>query len=659
MPAVMRILGWKAQGLRCPDHEISCVDSSGNPYPVSLIQMPNGTGKTTTLDLLRAALSGSAIDQGWDRHTISEFRKRSGDQPDGVFEVRLLLNDRRATIVMVFDFENGRMAYKTTHGPGRREGFHPPSDFRRFMNKNFVNFYVFDGELAQHLLDREYTDAQVVVENLFQMNAFHAMARKVGEYWERKTQNATATEERGLSRRRNRLTSLRKWLTKLKRDQKELQEKRADLDEQLRRKDDAYHQKIKKEDARFQALNNAETKVERLKAKIREEALDVLERMRDPHALSLSFAKWMLALKDGLDKVKLPESAAREFFEDLAGEAECVCGRPIDREIAETIRARAVQYLGTEDVSLLNSMKTAIKDVVGETPDEGEKDLNTRMASLSTAVEEERNARNDLDALTLEAEQSDPSIKSARDDIENLRKQIEDVDEELEKFESKDQTQYDERTYGIEILEKRVKDADRKLAEITNTLTEKAKRDILTEIINSAHQKARHGITTELCDQANGRISELMPYNSISIDRIERNLILKGQEGGSAGETLSIAYAFLATLFHRSDHQLPFVVDSPAGPIDLAVRPKIGELIPNLSGQFIAFTISSERARFIEPLKGASNTEIQFITLFRKGSEELKRAAYQNGTVLETSDGLNVEGEDFFNEFQLEEEEAA
>ena len=341
------------------------------------------------------------------------------------------------------------------------------------------------------------------------------------------------------------------------------------------------------------------------------------------------------------------------------GEAECVCGRPIDREIAETIRARAVQYLGTEDVSLLNSMKTAIKDVVGETLDEGEKDLNTRMASLSTAVEEERDARNDLDALTLEAEESDPSIKSARDDIENLRKQIEDVDEELEKFESKDQTQYDERTYGIEILEKRVKDADRKLAEITNTLTEKAKRDILIEIINSAHQKARHGITTELCDQANGRISELMPYNSISIDRIERNLILKGQEGGSAGETLSIAYAFLATLFHRSDHQLPFVVDSPAGPIDLAVRPKIGELIPNLSGQFIAFTISSERARFIEPLKGASNTEIQFITLFRKGSEELKHVAYQKGTVLETSDGLNVEGEDFFNEFQLEEEEAA
>ncbi|MDF2366035.1 AAA family ATPase [Sneathiella sp.] len=658
MPAVMRILGWKAQGLRCPDHEISCADSDGQPFPVSLIQMPNGTGKTTTLALLRAALSGAAAAPGWDRHTIAEFRKRNSDAPDGSFEVRLLLNDRRATIVMEFDFENGRVAYKTTHGPGRRDGFHPPSDFRRFMNENFVNFYVFDGELAQHLLDREYTDAQVVVENLFQMNAFDAMARKVGEYWDSKTQNVSATEERGLARRQNRLTTLRSHLAKCKREQQQVQEKRADISAQLQKKEDAYQQEIKKEDARFQALNDAETKVERLKGKVREEALDVLDRMRDPHALSSSFATSMLALKDGLDRVKLPESAAREFFEDLASETECVCGRPIDAEIAATIRTRAARYLGTEDVALLNSMKTSIKDAIGDEPDEGEKDLNTRIAGLGSAVEEEHEARNDRDSLRLEAEQADPAVKSARDDIESLRSQIESVDDDLEKFESKDQTQNDERTYGIEILEKRIDDAERKLAEITHTLTEKARRDALTVIINSAHKKARAGITSELCDQANARISELMPDNNISIDRIEQNLILEGQEGGSVGETLSIAYAFLATLFHRSDHQLPFVVDSPAGPIDLAVRPKIGELIPNLTGQFIAFTISSERARFIAPLKRASNTDIQFITLFRKGSDELQRAAHEKGNVLETGDGLNVTGEDFFNAFQLEEEEA-
>ena len=650
-PAIMRILGWKAYGLRCPDHEISCADSGDCPYPVTLIQMPNGTGKTTTLALLRVALSGAAIN-------VSEFRKRDSDESYGFFEVILLLNKRRATIRINFDFENSRASYKTTYGSGQRDGFHPPSDFRRFMNENFVNFYVFDGELAEHLLDRNHTDARIVVENLFQMNAFDAMIQKVGEYWNEKTQKVSATEQRGLNRRQNRLIKLRKRLEKLKKDKKELLEKREKLMVLFDGKKAVHRQEIEREEERSQDLSNAEINVERLKSKVREESLDVLECMRDPHALSSFFANSLFALKDGLDKVKLPESAAREFFEDLAGESECVCGRPINTEISETIRFRASQYLGTEDVSLLNAMKTAIKDAIGDDPDVGEKDLNTRIENLSSVVDEERHAKNHLDSLNFEAEQADPAIKIAREDIDKLRDQIEDVDNQLARFDSKDQTQPDERTFGIEVLEKLINVAETKLSEITDTLAEKAKRDVLKVIISNAHEKARQGITTELCNQANERISDLMPRNNISVDRIAHNLILEGQEGASVGETLSVAYAFLATLFHRSDHQLPLVVDSPAGPIDMAVRPKIGELVPKLTGQFIAFTISSERAQFIAPLKRACSTEIQFITLFRKGPEDMQREAHKKGVVLETDDGLNVSGENFFSAFQLEEEES-
>ena len=77
------------------------------------------------------------------------------------------------------------------------------------------------------------------------------------------------------------------------------------------------------------------------------------------------------------------------------------------------------------------------------------------------------------------------------------------------------------------------------------------------------------------------RIEQLMPHNDIRISEIDGCLRLDNQSGGSVGETLSVAYAFLSTLFHRSDqHQLPFVVDSPANPIDLAIRPNIGALVP-------------------------------------------------------------------------------
>lgn len=91
MATILRILGWTAEGLRCPDHEITCCDASDQPFAVSLIQMPNGTGKTTTLSLLRAALSGGG--RNWDSGKVRELRKKGGTSPTGTFTLRLALND--------------------------------------------------------------------------------------------------------------------------------------------------------------------------------------------------------------------------------------------------------------------------------------------------------------------------------------------------------------------------------------------------------------------------------------------------------------------------------------------------------------------------------------------------------------------------------------
>ena len=43
----IKIIGWTCRGFRSPDHEVELLNQKGEPYHVSLIQMPNGTGKTT------------------------------------------------------------------------------------------------------------------------------------------------------------------------------------------------------------------------------------------------------------------------------------------------------------------------------------------------------------------------------------------------------------------------------------------------------------------------------------------------------------------------------------------------------------------------------------------------------------------------------------
>jgi DNA polymerase III delta prime subunit len=167
--------------------------------------MPNGTGKTTTLHLLRAALSGEAESNrgAWQALEVRALCKRGNENGTGTFRVTLLVDGRRITICLNFDFDQGTVGYTTTLPSGMKNGFRPPPGVEKFFLPQFVNFYVFDGELAEHLLSRDYTDAQTVIENLFQLSLFSEVTTAIRLYYDAQTAGRSATEERGLTRRLN------------------------------------------------------------------------------------------------------------------------------------------------------------------------------------------------------------------------------------------------------------------------------------------------------------------------------------------------------------------------------------------------------------------------------------------------------------------------
>jgi DNA sulfur modification protein DndD len=69
--------------------------------------------KTTTLKLLRAAMSGKAED--WDSEQVRPFRKKNPKTDRGRFKVHFLVGDKRATIRLHLDFKNGKVQYETTY----------------------------------------------------------------------------------------------------------------------------------------------------------------------------------------------------------------------------------------------------------------------------------------------------------------------------------------------------------------------------------------------------------------------------------------------------------------------------------------------------------------------------------------------------------------
>lgn len=662
MAVVIKVAGWSAEGLRCPDHQVSFLKDEQNSYPVSLIQMPNGTGKTTTLELLRAALSGDALTgkgsaQEWSADKIRSFQKRNSQSSSGQFQVILICDTRRLTITMDFDFEDDNVRYSTTISEGNKEGFHPPRGVMKFFNPNFVNFFVFDGELAAQLLDQEHTKAQDVIKDLFQLSLFSDLTDKIEEYWKAKTEQVGVTQQTGLTRRRNTVTRLRRLLKQRKKMKELTNTEYKKTKKELKRNKERFEEALAEREEVKDQLHQADIKLKEAQSQVDSSVNDVLNEMRNPYSLSSSFASQMITLKDSLDRAKLPESAAREFFEELADEAECVCGRPIDDDAIRThIKGRAKRYMGSDDVSILNRLKEEVADLVGTETVSHEVKLKQKISALDEARRQEENAKTARDAIENKAVADDPELEKVKEEINKLENTFRELGDDLRKFETPDDTsQRDEDTWGIQALEYRLENAKHQLAEATNTLELKAKGDLLTKIIEKAHHKAKQGISVDLCREANKRIEELMPSNAIRIQKITQSLVLQGQVAGSVGETLSIGYAFLATLFNGTDHKLPFIVDSPANPIDLEVRANVAELVPKLSHQFIAFTISSEREGFLPSLETASaDDDIQYITMFRKDMQSDNDLGEH---AKESDDGWCVHDKTYFQQFQLDEEE--
>ena len=533
MATLMRIAGWNAVGLHCPDHEVSFLTADGDVSPITLIQMPNGTGKTTTLALLRTALSGEAADNQWDKTKIRSFRKRANDHGRGMFRVILIHNGQRLTITMTFDFEEGIVRYSTTVSSGIKDGFHPPRDLGKFLRPEFVKFFVFDGELAEQLLSHDHTNAQTVIEDLFQLGLFSSLANHVREYWEQETAHRGATEDRGLSRRRNRVDMLRQRIAALKAEQARTLTQYEEAKQELLKKRNRFNAALTAQRELGERLRRAESELTRARASVETAAGALLGLMRNAHALSSVFAQEMITLKGSLDRVKLPESTAREFFEELAQEPRCVCGRDLDDETRKAIRERASQYLGSDDVALLNSIKGDVADIIGTDPDVHETALNEQSRSLLDNCRRETELRTARDRIQTEGVANDPTLEQAKQDIEQLEQKVRGHEEALHKYDDMTETAGDDDTYGIRVLERRLTDAENKLAEISHTLALKSKRDILARLLESAQAKARSGISREICIDANARVEELMPDNAIRIQEVNRCLILRGQEGGS------------------------------------------------------------------------------------------------------------------------------
>ena len=316
----------------------------------------------------------------------------------------------------------------------------------------------------------------------------------------------------------------------------------------------------------------------------------------------------------------------------MAEQDNCVCGRPIDEAARDTILEESDRFLGQEEAGVLNLIKSQIEhiDVAVES-----NELRQVRDKLVHAINEYNDTNTDLAEL-------EQTISTPSEDLTALKREIEKLQLDL----SKD-TQVFERLqhpaggvggdglHSIPELTQQKKKLEEKLHRLTDTVEIGSRTELLDEILLQSKQLARDRLRAQLKDLANNRLSEILKQSPLQIESIESYVKLQGQRDASVGQKLAVGYVVMANLLQRGAHSLPFIVDSPANPIDHTVRKEIAKLIPKVCDQFITFVISSEKHSFTNTLDANSN-QCQFMTIFRNvagtAAYESKLAEHQVNT---------------------------
>src|SRR5690606_39097563 len=106
-------------------------------------------------------------------------------------------------------------------------------------------------------------------------------------------------------------------------------------------------------------------------------------------------------------------------------------------------------------------------------------------------------------------------------------------------------------------------------------------------------------IKSDLVKCSNIKLKKIIDNDNIEIQSIDKYIKISNRDGVSVGQSLSVAYSFISTLFERSNFDIPFVIDSPAGSLDNSFRREVARILPKAFNQLVLFVISSEKQSFI------------------------------------------------------------
>lgn len=614
--------------------KISFLDADGRIIKNNFIMMANGTGKTTTMTLLKGLFDGTA--PSWSPETIKSFAPAMTGAERGEFAITVKFDEKRYKYVLSMDYRTGSAEISTITSAlgGRENGRHLPESIRGIFSSEFVRRFIFDGEQAEKTLDSSSNEADETIKYLYRLDELDEILT-ANQKILTDIQNAEGNKGsfRSISNLRSRQSGINEIINRLKTRRDRL---RADIEAFEEEKKDKEEQR-NSIDKNYEQLNQEKIELQRdidqNKGEISNSIAEILRLIKSPYLLSPELCNRMQELGSSMTKLKLPKSSSKDFFIELANSSKCVCDRCIGKPEKEAILRNAEKYLGSDQQAVLNAIKSSLIN----------SEYDTRLTEAFGQLAKLREKENRLN--TLLSINQEKLLKAGGQEAEALQIRIRELIEEisvskaqLDTIESKDDSDDQLNTdNNLHKAEQEYQYYEQQIAKATRTNAALRKKIIVDELVKSIRERATSDLKAEIIRKTNEKLKRVITDDYIEIESIDRYIKLEKRDGASEGQTLSIAYCFLGTLFEDSELEFPFVIDSPTGKMDFEKRQAVADIIPHVFNQTIAFVQSAEVERFAD--RFYENRDSQYITII----------ASPSGDSVEVHKGI-----DFFDSYQRE-----
>lgn len=630
----LRVSGWRYENVRGGIRDI-VVSLDENPR-WTLVQMPNGTGKTTTMTLMRAVLTGADLTP----EEVTALRA-DDDTEQGLFELRLSIDDKPYRIELELDFVARRAVYWTTRASiqsgGREQGWNLPSLLRKLLTPEFTKLFVFDGEFAKEIRAEGRDRTTRAIRTLYRLDQLDALktdiAKLVGIQQAKAASLTTAREQKGVTRLHNALIEAQRTLETLRGRLKKLQAEKIARDKRQTEIIGRISERTA-QDQKFAARRSKlDAELSTVAGRITELSAESLAAMRSPTKISPALLVSLRGLGTRLTTLQLPKTISQEFFHELAHAEFCVCDTKIGPQQHDAIIAGAAKYLAEDQITIINRMKRSVRESAAT----GDEFADTSK-ELQSKLRERRSVDQQLEQLQREqVEAGDEELKALLIEQKQIEVDLDKIVRDVDRLNTIDkQTQIlsglDWRS-NIAMCRVEVDSCQRKYAAATKTVEFTRSADRITALVDVVAERALDKLRESVRVATNEKLSRLVKGEPLRVARIGSALELESggvaaKGGVSEGQSLSVAYAFITSLLSAAPHKLPFIVDSPAVSLDTSVRREVGEVIPELFDQMIMFVISSEKDGFADAFY--PRQDVRYITIWK-----------DEGDVSQMRDGLD------------------